>query len=218
MADYHLYSADISPFAQRVVMQLEFKQIPFTESVPPGGLKSEAFAAISRIGKIPVLQVGSVHLPESEVISEFLEQTHPDPSLLPDDPMERANCRLIARIADLYIMEAMVPLFANLSRATRNQEHVDRALSVLDRGLGYLEPWINPAVHAVGGRLTLADLAVAPILRYAAEYPPIFGMTTPFGERPNVSSYYDRCREHALIDSGLSRIEAGWQALRRKPQ
>ena len=107
------------------------------------------------------------------MIAEFLEQAHPDPSLLPDDPMERAHCRLITRIADLYIMEAMVPLFANLSRATRNQEHVNRALSVLDRGLGYLEPWINPAVHAVDGRLTLADLAVAPILRYAAEYPPI---------------------------------------------
>ena len=63
MARYHLYSADISPFAQRVVMQLEFKQIPFTQSAPPDGLKSEAFAAISRIGKIPVLQVGAVHLP-----------------------------------------------------------------------------------------------------------------------------------------------------------
>jgi glutathione S-transferase len=42
-------------------------------------------------GRVPVLD----ELPESEVIMELLEETHPEPSLLPADPQERARARLL---------------------------------------------------------------------------------------------------------------------------
>lgn len=41
-------------------------------------------------GRVPVLD----GLPESGVIMELLEETHPEPPLLPSDPAERARARL----------------------------------------------------------------------------------------------------------------------------
>ncbi len=211
---YHLYSADISPFAQRVVMQLEHKGLAFTHEHPPGGFQSEEYGLINPIRKLPVLRVGAINLPESEVICEYLEQVHPEPSLVPEDPMQRAHGRLISRITDLYIMNPMMPLFKNFSRATRNQEVVDLALSNIRNGLGFLDHWISPMRYANAGRLTLADLAVAPVLRYCVQYPPVFGMKDPLAAFPNVTAYFNACRETPLIDRALSRIEAGWEAMR----
>lgn len=215
MAQYHLYSADISPFAQRVVMQLEHKGISFTQEHPPGGFGSEEYGRINPIRKLPVIRVGETNLPESQVICDYLEEAHPEPALLPAEPLERAKVRLIARIVDLYIMNPMMPLFQNLSRKTRDQAVVERALDSIKAGLSHLDHWIRPGPYACGDALSLADLAAAPVLRYVAQYPPVFGMEDPFAQRANVAAYYARCREEALIDRALSRIEAGWDAMRR---
>lgn len=50
-------------------------------------------------GRVPVLDVGFV-LPESDVIMEYLEDTHPEPPLLPADPVQRAHARLLVHRFD----------------------------------------------------------------------------------------------------------------------
>lgn len=209
-----LYGADISPFAQRVALQLEYKELEFRVESPPGGLRSDAYRAINPIGKIPFLEADELTLPESEIICEYIEEVYPEPQLLPTDPADRAKARLISRISDLYLMNPMAPLFANLSRKTRNQEVVDNALQSIKKGLQALDHWIAPEPFATAGTLTLADFAAAPILRYVAEYPPIFGMKEPFADFGNIAAYYSACREDPHVDRGLTRIEAGWAALR----
>jgi glutathione S-transferase len=214
MPKYHLYSADISPFAQRVVLQMEYKGIDFTQSQPPGGFGSDDYGQINPIRKLPVLMVEGTALPESEVICEFIEDLHPEPSLLPDDPMQRATGRLIRRIADTYVMNPMMPLFKNFSRKTRDQAAVDLALSNIRQGLTFLDNWLAAEPYAVAGRLTLTDFAVAPILRYVAEYPPVFGFGNPFEGLAKVQAYFSACRNDPHIERGLSRIEAGWEAMK----
>lgn len=211
---YHLYTADISPFAQRVVLQLEYKGIEFTQSHPPGGFGSDDYGRINPIRKLPVLMVDGTALPESDVICEFIEDLHPEPSLVPHDAMQRAEGRLIRRIADTYVMNPMMPLFKNFSRKTRDQAVVDLALANIRQGLTFLDRWLAAETYAVAGHLTLTDLAVAPILRYVAEYPPIFGMTAPFEGLDRVQAYVGACRKDQHIERGLSRIEAGWEALK----
>ena len=214
MPNYHVYSADISPFAQRVVLQLEYKGVPFTQGHPPGGFQSDAYGKINPMRRMPVLRIDGDYLPESEIICEFIEQMHPEPTLLPEDPMERARGRLISRIADTYIMNPMMPLFKNFSRATRDERVDDLALKTIQQGLNYLDHWIAPGTYANAGRLTLADFAAATILRYVTQYPPIFGMKEPLSELSNVSTYVSLCREDSHIERGLSRIEAGWETLK----
>jgi glutathione S-transferase len=50
-------------------------------------------------GRVPVLDVGFV-LPESDVIMEYLEDTHPEPQLLPDGSDRRAHARLLVHRFD----------------------------------------------------------------------------------------------------------------------
>ena len=45
-------------------------------------------------GRVPVLDNGFT-LPESDVIMAYLEERHPEPALLPDNPAERALARLL---------------------------------------------------------------------------------------------------------------------------
>jgi glutathione S-transferase len=50
-------------------------------------------------GRVPVLDDGFT-LPESEVIMAYLEETHPEPALLPADPAARARTRLLVHRFD----------------------------------------------------------------------------------------------------------------------
>jgi len=50
-------------------------------------------------GRVPVLDDGFT-LPESEVIMEYLEDRHPEPRLLPADPVARARARLLVQRFD----------------------------------------------------------------------------------------------------------------------
>lgn len=215
MPRYHLYSADISPFGQRVEMLMKFKRLDYTRESPPGGFQSDEYGLITPIRKLPVLKVDDAWtLPESEVICEYLEEVEPDPSALPKGAAARANGRLMARIADTYIMNPMMPLFSNFSRKTRDQAVVDLALANIRRGLEFLDHWIAPDTHANDSELTMADFAIAPILRYVQQYPPVFGMDDPMSGLKNVRAYHDSCRKEPLIDEGLSKIEQGWEAMR----
>lgn len=215
MAKYHLYSADISPFGQRVELLMEFKGLEYTRQSPPGGLQSEAYGLITPIRKLPVLEVdGALVLPESEVICEYIEDEHPEPSAMPQTAEARARGRLLTRIADTYVMNPMMPLFKNFSHKTRDQAVVGLALASIRQGLEFLDHWIAPGTHANAKQLTMADFAIAPILRYVQQYPPVFGMEDPMSGLDNVKIYHEKCRADKMIDGALSRIEAGWEALR----
>ncbi len=50
---------------------------------------------LNPIGKVPVLERDGWVLPESAVINEYLEEVFPEPALLPADPTQRANARLL---------------------------------------------------------------------------------------------------------------------------
>ena len=50
-------------------------------------------------GRVPVLDDGFV-LPESEVIMEYLDERYPEHPLLPADPAERAQARLLVHRFD----------------------------------------------------------------------------------------------------------------------
>jgi len=58
-----------------------------------GEQSSEAFKAMNPMGLVPVLDTGEAVLAQSPAIAEFLEELHPEPALLPPDPLGRARVR-----------------------------------------------------------------------------------------------------------------------------
>src|ERR1700761_4307435 len=96
-----LYSYFRSSASYRVRIALNVKNLPF-DYVPvhllrDGGeqLKAE-YRTVNLDGVVPTFVDGSEVMPQSLGIIEYLEETHPEPPLLPGTPAERAYVRSIA--------------------------------------------------------------------------------------------------------------------------
>ena len=63
-----------------------------------GQQRSATFLALNPQGLVPALETGEAVLTQSPAILEWLEETYPDPPLLPSDPTERAQVRAMAAL------------------------------------------------------------------------------------------------------------------------
>lgn len=175
-----LYGSLASPYVARVVLFARLKGITLEPQMPEGGIKSADYLAKNPMGKMPVLEVSGMALPESEVICEFLEDLHPGTGGLPGNPVERAHARLVSRVHDVYVAPSVSTLFRNFNPATRDAHAVAHARQSLETGIGYLEHFVKAARFAAGSAPTLADCTLLPaflILRKTAV--PAFGLTDP---------------------------------------
>src|ERR1700677_2682510 len=105
-----LYSADLSPYSARVRMQIYAKGIKDIVFELPEHWGMPKFRERFPIGRVPVLDIDGDMIPESEVIAEYLEEIHPEPSLLGTTPRETAYIRMLARLGDIYIINNMFML------------------------------------------------------------------------------------------------------------
>jgi glutathione S-transferase len=193
-----LYQTYTSPFPTRVRLCLYAKGLEAQIIEPPGFHATREskgdYVRINPLGRVPTLITDAGQaLPESEVICEYLEDAYPDPPLLPADPWGRAQVRLIARLCDVYLVMAMVPLFtaSGQSRKRWDRPAIDRALAAVDTALGYIEAYVGEGGYAVGDRLTWADGALVPQLMLAYEWvPALFGAPSPLGRHPKLAAYW----------------------------
>jgi maleylacetoacetate isomerase len=63
-----------------------------------GESRTPAYEALNPQGRVPTLEENGRMLTQSLAICEYLEETHPNPSLLPSDPVGRARVRAIALV------------------------------------------------------------------------------------------------------------------------
>jgi maleylacetoacetate isomerase/maleylpyruvate isomerase len=95
-----LYNYFRSSASYRVRIALALKGLDY-DYMPVHLLKNEqlgpAFAQISPAGLVPVLQDGDKLLTQSIAIIEYLDETHPEPSLLPGDAFQRARIRALGQ-------------------------------------------------------------------------------------------------------------------------
>jgi maleylacetoacetate isomerase len=90
-----------SSAAYRVRIALNLKGLTAEHSsvhLARGEQKEPAFAALNPQKLVPVLEDGRDRLFQSLAILEYLEETHPEPPLLPADPAARARVRALAQI------------------------------------------------------------------------------------------------------------------------
>ena len=204
-----LYTAKISPFAAMCRIQIYFKGLDVELLALPDDASWEDIAAISPIKKIPVLVDGASVILESAVVAEYLEDKHPEPSLKPATAAERAQMRLLSRIADLYVMTPLTVLFAHLSRKHRNQAVVDAELKNIEKGLSSLEQFIDRSGFAVGSQLTLADCSLVPIFVFIEKYLPFFAIDKPLDDYPKLLAYWQKITTEPVIEKVIAEIQQG---------
>ncbi len=191
------YYGSGSPFAWKVWLALEHKQLPHEFKLLSFDRKEHRtpeFLAINPRGKVPALVDGELALWESGSILEYLEERYPERPLLPKDPAERWLARRIAAEADSYLYPAQrTLLMATLwtPAAERDPAAIsaaqDAVLAEFERFAGYLHgEWF-------AGALSIADFAVYPYLRLikrVEERLPEFAFSGRFPAK--ISAYMER--------------------------
>jgi len=99
MSELQLHTYFRSSAAYRVRIALNLKQLPYA-SMPVHLLRSEqhgaGFIELNPARLVPVLNDGAITVTQSLAIIEYLEETRPDPPLLPRDARGRARVRALA--------------------------------------------------------------------------------------------------------------------------
>jgi maleylacetoacetate isomerase/maleylpyruvate isomerase len=165
----------------RVRVALALKGIPVEEvsvNLLQGKQFEDAYRAINPQSVVPALAVddGSA-LFQSLAILEYLDETHPEPPLLPEDPRGRARVRGIAMIAACDGHPLVVPRIRNylekelrVDEAARNRWLSHWTLKALEAMEAHLakEPETGRLCH--GDTPTIADICLASQMIAATQY------------------------------------------------
>jgi maleylacetoacetate isomerase len=77
---------------ERVRIALNLKGITY-RYVPVSSLEPGEYRRLNPQGLLPALDIGGHIVPQSSAILAYIEETYPDPNLLPEDPALRAEAR-----------------------------------------------------------------------------------------------------------------------------
>jgi glutathione S-transferase len=213
-----LYSGDLSPYSARVRMQIYAKGLTDIVIERPATFGTPKFREENPIGRIPVLDIDGDLMPESEVIAEYLEEIHPEPSMLGANPRETAHIRTIARIGDIYILNNMFMLSPQSRAKTRNEGVVELLGGQVVRNIKALDRLIGPRAGRDGfaccGRLTMADCALTPALFLVENVLPSVGLADPIAANANVAAYWAAIQKNPHAAKTLAELHRGLEERR----
>lgn len=146
--------------------------------------------------RVPMIEHDGRRIYEVSAITTYLDQAIPGPTWTPVDPLAQARVAQVIGIIDSYGYWAMVrDVFgpAVFSAATGRDVDLDRVVKGLEHSrpvLTALDDIANEG-RALSGPLTRADLHLAPMLSYFADYPEAARM---LADHPKLALRFDELR------------------------
>jgi len=187
-----------SSAAYRVRIALNFKGLT-TDMVSihlqkEGGLnRKPEFRAINPQMRVPALRLDSGEvLIQSLAIMEYLDEVHPQPPLLPRDPVERAKVRALAQLiaCDIHPLNNTSPLRYLKNVLGQEQPKIDAwDHHWILEGFEALEPLLGKGRYAFGNEITLADICLVPQVANARRF------KVPLDRFPRIVAIDAACRE-----------------------
>lgn len=166
-----LYGFWRSTAAWRVRIVLRLKGLEHDTTIlnlPRGDQRSEAYTAVNPQGLVPFLIDGDAAIGQSLAIVEYLDEVYPEPRLIPDDPIERAQVRALSQTiaCDIHPLNNLRVQQYLRGELGLDQAQVDAwARTWIDAGFVALEDAARQGGgYMFGGRLTLADICLLPQL------------------------------------------------------
>jgi glutathione S-transferase len=168
-----LLGGSVSPFVRKVRVALSEKGLEFQHEQVNPFAPPDGYREISPLGKIPALKDGDKSLCDSSVICAYLEKKYPNPPLYPTDPYDYARALWFEEYMDGGVVPTMGPkvflplVLKPLFAGKQEPEAADVAAAQkvwteeTPKLFEYLEKEIGDNEFLVGGKLTIADIAVA---------------------------------------------------------
>ncbi|HEU4968708.1 MAG TPA: glutathione S-transferase family protein [Sphingomonas sp.] len=167
-----LFGHPFSSYTWKALIAFYENDIPFTfRALGPDEPENGArFGTLWPVGKFPLLVDDGRTVMESSTIIEHLQLHHPGlVRLIPDDPEQAIEVRMLDRISDNYVMGTMQRVVADALRPPerRDSVEVDQAKATLETAYRWLDSWLGSREWAAAGQFSLADCAFGPALFYA---------------------------------------------------
>ncbi len=193
-----LYNYFRSSASFRVRIALAYKGLAY-DYVPVhlarGDHKLPAYAGIAADGLVPLLEVGEDRLSQSMAIIEYLEETHPTPSLLPVSALDRARVRALAQsiaceihpLNNLRVLKYLVREL-KIDEEAKGQWYrhwVREGLESFERQLAQQ----RPSRYCWGDAPTLADVCLVPQIFNGKRF------DVDFDGLPRTMAAFDACMQ-----------------------
>ncbi|KHA50296.1 glutathione S-transferase family protein [Sulfitobacter geojensis] len=163
-----LFHVPLSPFCRKVRLSLAEKKIEVELVEERYWEQDPDFMRRNPAGKVPVLRLDGIIMSESAAICEYLEETRPDPSLLPSDPVQRLEVRrLVSWFDDKFHTEVTSKLLYErvnkkmMKQGYPDSKNVKAGAKAIKYHLDYMTWLLDHRRWLAGDKMTLADFAAA---------------------------------------------------------
>jgi glutathione S-transferase len=163
-----LYHVSLSPFCRKVRLSLAEKKIEVDLVEERYWERDLDFLRRNPAGKVPILKIDGHTFSESSAICEYLEETHPDPSLMPKSPADRHEVRrLVAWFDDKFHQEVTSKLLYErvnkkiMKEGYPDSTNVKAGAKAIKYHIDYLSWLLEQRRWLAGNSMSLADFAAA---------------------------------------------------------
>jgi maleylacetoacetate isomerase len=190
-----------SSAAFRVRIALELKGLKVEHSfrhLRKGEQRAPDYVAINPQKLVPVLVLDSGEiLTQSMAILEYLEETHPTPPLLPEDPIGRARVRSLALIptADIHPIQNLRVMAYLREKYEQSEEGTfEWSRHWIETGFDAYEASVakdaRTGAFSHGDQPSMADLCLVPQVFNAARF------KVDMARYPTIQRIFDTCMKH----------------------
>ncbi|WP_252180347.1 maleylacetoacetate isomerase [Endozoicomonas sp. 4G] len=197
-----LYSYFRSSAAYRVRIALNLKEVDH-ELIPVNLLKSEQkgddYKNIQPQGLVPALAVGNKRLIQSMAILEWLEDSYPEPAIIPGDAWQKSQIRSLANLisCDIHPLNNLRVLnYLKSEFEMTDEQKAHWYQHWIKTGFDAFEQLLGNSRFCIGDTPTLADICLVPQVYNALRF------NVPLTDYPNIQRIYQQCNElNAFIDA-----------------
>jgi glutathione S-transferase len=163
-----LFHVPLSPFCRKVRLSLAEKKIEVDLVEERYWEQDPDFMRRNPAGKVPVLRLDGIMMSESAAICEYIEETRPEPSLMPADSVAKLEVRrLVSWFDDKFHNEVTSNLlYERVNKKVMKQgypdsKNVKAGAKAIKYHLDYMTWLLDHRRWLAGDAMTLADFAAA---------------------------------------------------------
>ncbi len=178
--------------------------------VPIGAHREEPHLSRHPFAKVPAFEHEGFSLYETQAIIRYIDERFDGPPLQPEDVFEWSRMNQLIGIHDAYAFPAIGrqilwnhTLIPHLWGQTLDESAIAAALPQARLCLSEIERLMAEGPFLAGPQLSLADLALFPLLYYFAQVPE---GESEFGERPTLREWLARMERRQSV--AVTRPEA----------